>query len=504
VRPRIALREYLLARLDTLAGRLPAARERALTAWQLAPDGPVTDTELRARIAAELARTNLTTGHGAAAADWAQRALALVPAGSDAAQDSPGTLLLAAALQGRPEEALVPLAGLPRVISDPTAGDLDGMIARGLLSLWSGDVEQAILDLAPVVRLTRRDGPAHLTLGAGAYLSEAQYRAGDWDTAISEAEIGIALALDLDHVRTLPLLHAVAAAPLANRGEFAAAAAHVERALATADQVGDMQTMLWARTAAARLGRASGDAAAVHAAVEPLARAGDLDGVNEPGIAAWRCHYAWALAELGRPVDAAAVLDGAAQRATDRRLPVEQLAASAGRADLALRGGDIDLAVRLVADAAREHYRAVTWHPFERATFDLTHGITARRAGERREAADALRRALQVFTRLRARPWLAQAESELDRCGVTRRPRRSSGARSPRAELTATETVVTRLVASGLSNREIAAHLVVSVKTVEYHVSNALAKAGVTSRTQLATWHLNRPGESRPDEPFRG
>ncbi|MDT7578216.1 MAG: hypothetical protein QOH17_4549, partial [Pseudonocardiales bacterium] len=52
--------------------------------------------------------------------------------------------------------------------------------------------------------------------------------------------------------------------------------------------------------------------------------------------------------------------------------------------------------------------------------------------------------------------------------------------------LTAQELVVARRAAAGLSNRELAAELVVSVKTVEYHLRNAFAKLGVTSRRQLA------------------
>jgi DNA-binding CsgD family transcriptional regulator len=250
--------------------------------------------------------------------------------------------------------------------------------------------------------------------------------------------------------------------------------------------------MLWAHTAAARLGRARGDALAVQAAVEPLVRAVGLDAVDDPSIAPWQCHYAWALAETGRLADAEAVLDDVARVADERRLPSTRLGISTGRADLALRRGDTDMALHLVTDAARDHYAAASRHPFQRARFDLMHGIVARRSGARRDAAEALRRARDVFYRLRAKPWLAQAEFELDRCGVARRPPRSS---SPSVELTATETVVTRLVASGLTNREIAAHLVVSVKTVEYHVSHSLAKAGVTSRTQLATWHLSRSAD---------
>ena len=55
-----------------------------------------------------------------------------------------------------------------------------------------------------------------------------------------------------------------------------------------------------------------------------------------------------------------------------------------------------------------------------------------------------------------------------------------------RAGLTAQELVVGRLAEAGRSNREIAAELVVSIKTVEYHLRNAFNKLGITSRRQLA------------------
>jgi non-specific serine/threonine protein kinase len=54
--------------------------------------------------------------------------------------------------------------------------------------------------------------------------------------------------------------------------------------------------------------------------------------------------------------------------------------------------------------------------------------------------------------------------------------------------LTRTEWAISQLLAEGLSNREIAARLVVSHRTVEGHVANALMKLGFTSRSQIATW----------------
>jgi DNA-binding CsgD family transcriptional regulator len=51
---------------------------------------------------------------------------------------------------------------------------------------------------------------------------------------------------------------------------------------------------------------------------------------------------------------------------------------------------------------------------------------------------------------------------------------------------------VARLVCAGKSNREVAAELIISVKTVGYHLGNTYAKLGVNTRTQLAAL-LNRP-----------
>ena len=61
-------------------------------------------------------------------------------------------------------------------------------------------------------------------------------------------------------------------------------------------------------------------------------------------------------------------------------------------------------------------------------------------------------------------------------------------ARTPGWPLTAREVEVVRLVGRGLANKEIARELVVSVRTVEAHITNALNKLDMRSRAQLAIW----------------
>ena len=83
--------------------------------------------------------------------------------------------------------------------------------------------------------------------------------------------------------------------------------------------------------------------------------------------------------------------------------------------------------------------------------------------------------------RIGAAPWADRARAELSATGVT--TPRPSRAGLPR--LTPQELQVARLAAQGLSNRDIAAQLFLSPRTVGYHLYKAYPKLGVTSRSQL-------------------
>jgi DNA-binding NarL/FixJ family response regulator len=131
---------------------------------------------------------------------------------------------------------------------------------------------------------------------------------------------------------------------------------------------------------------------------------------------------------------------------------------------------------------------STAYKPFELARTALYYGERLRRAGERRRARARLADALATFSRLGARPWSSRAEAELRASGQTRAPQRSYG-----SLLTPSEQQVAALVADGLSNREIAERLFVSVRTVEMHISNAYRKLGIRSRTGLARYVLTDP-----------
>jgi DNA-binding NarL/FixJ family response regulator len=115
-----------------------------------------------------------------------------------------------------------------------------------------------------------------------------------------------------------------------------------------------------------------------------------------------------------------------------------------------------------------------------RALCDL--GAALRRTNHRREARAPLAESLEIATDCGAEPLAARARDELLAAGA--RPRRTA-LRGPDA-LTASERRVAELAAAGRANREIAAELVVTVRTVEFHLSRAYTKLGVKSRLALA------------------
>ena len=83
---------------------------------------------------------------------------------------------------------------------------------------------------------------------------------------------------------------------------------------------------------------------------------------------------------------------------------------------------------------------------------------------------------------LGARPYLETSDRELAACGRRHTPR----GQTTEPGLTSQEFAVARLATKGLSNKQIARELVISTKTVEYHLSHVYAKLHVSSRVQLA------------------
>jgi DNA-binding NarL/FixJ family response regulator len=153
----------------------------------------------------------------------------------------------------------------------------------------------------------------------------------------------------------------------------------------------------------------------------------------------------------------------------------------------------------LVADdpdeAVAAFDRSLTLHAagvdrLEAARTRLLYGMRLRRAGRRVAAREQLHAARRDFLAMDLTVWAQRAADEL--AGTGERAVRSR-AGSIRQALTSQETRVALLVAQGMTNREVAASLFLSPKTVEHHLGAVLRKRGLRSRTELAVAMAGEP-----------
>ena len=138
--------------------------------------------------------------------------------------------------------------------------------------------------------------------------------------------------------------------------------------------------------------------------------------------------------------------------------------------------GDVLTAERLLERSAEETRSGTV--PLDLGRALLVLGSARRRARHYGSARVALDEAFAIFGRLGAVLWAERARQELARI-----PGRRSGRRDA---LTEAEARIAALVAEGRSNKEVAASLFVSVKTVEAALTRVYEKVGVRSRAELA------------------
>jgi DNA-binding CsgD family transcriptional regulator len=209
----------------------------------------------------------------------------------------------------------------------------------------------------------------------------------------------------------------------------------------------------------------------------------ERQGVDEPGARwQWQVPYAHALIASDRLDDAAAVVADYETRAANRGLRSAMANAATLRGLLHAARKENDEA-QAAFDRGIEHAQAVSV-PFDRALLELAYGRFLRRAGRRNAAVAMLDAARERFASLGATPYAERCAGELSASGIRFARSPESGSRG--IGLTPQEGAVARLVAEGLTNREVASQLVVSLNTIEYHLKNVYSKLGITSRSQLA------------------
>jgi DNA-binding CsgD family transcriptional regulator/tetratricopeptide (TPR) repeat protein len=307
------------------------------------------------------------------------------------------------------------------------------------------------------------------------HLAEVECWLGDWERAGTHVSEALEIAGQTGQRRMANLALSVRARLEACTGRTAAAREQAERGLALATASGDA----WAATAhLAVLGFAA------LAERQPVLAAGYLSradefvssmGLAEPAGHRFHADYVEAVAGSGDLVRAAALAERLAERAGSTPYPWLLAASARARAIVQAATGELDAAIASVEEALLVHQHARL--PFERARTLLVAGQIRRRRKEKLLAREMLLAARAIFDGLGAPGWSARSGQELARLGLRR---------SLWCDLTPSEEAIARMVANGLTNREVASALFISHKTVEANLSRIFRKLGIRSRRELS------------------
>ena len=349
-------------------------------------------------------------------------------------------------------------------------------------ALWLGDAArfEALLDRAAGIARDRGElGILADVLGTRAvHLALFAQRHREASVAAEEAN-GIVRELGAANVRLLPL--AALAIVAAVHGDLGEARRLGEETLALARDRGLELRASSAVHALALADMAEGRWDEALALLETLSDPADpVVGIVAPDLIE-------AAARAGRPDRAAAGLERyeawARLSGTPETLP--RVASCRGLVATGAEAGRHLAEAAAGADAAR---------PFDRPRIHLLVGEHLRREGARVAAREQLRAALDGFEAIGAAPWAERARAELRASGETARRRDPDGA----AELTPQERHIAGLVGRGLTNKEVAAQLYLSPRTIDAHLRNVFGKLGISSRRELRDLAREVAAEAAP------
>jgi DNA-binding CsgD family transcriptional regulator len=464
--------EHLRCRFDMWRGQPVLARDRLL---RLAADVGAAAPFMAAVMYGHAALTGVWLGdlRGAAAAIDAAEQLAPPSSAPPLAVLAPAALL--DLLSGNDAR------GRARLSSIREAGGLDPLgteqlplvVALGLFA--DGEVEAALTLVEETVLAAR----AHAAVGLLPFqlprLAMLQFAAGRWHAAISTATEAVEAARYTGWLTELPAANAVLALVAAGHGRADECRASAAVALEGARRAGAPMVAAQAQLALGVLELGAGRPREAQRYLELVAAFAQDCGLVENAVVSWlpdlvECHLRTGEVEAAR-VGLAELAEAAARGG---RIRLE--AAYARCLGLAAPGTD-------EAEAHLQHSAALAERagaPFEQARSLLCLGQLYRRDRRRGIARKPLAAALAIFDYLAAESWAEQVRVELNATGVEVERKTADLSR-----LSPQERCVAAAAAEGLTNQQTAMRLFLSVRTVEFHLSNAYRKLGISRRAQL-------------------
>jgi len=364
----------------------------------------------------------------------------------------------------RHEEPLakVPLAFRPSVQSAMLAG-------------WMGDLDGAHEQMLSIRRECIERGEEGELIFIGFHMVTQAIWRGDFTEAALVADDTMERAVQLGGDFPAFIGRTVRATVAAFNGEEDAARRDIAEALAAGERSNAYTLMQWTVDVLGFLEVSLGNYEAALTTLQPRLNLLAAAPSSTEIISAWFVPDAVeALIQAGRLTDAETVASTLQQNG--ERLDRAWMSAIAARCRgmVLAAQGELDGATRAAEGAMVEHDRLSM--PFERARTELLLGQLQRRNRRRDAAATTLRTALETFERLNSPLWAARTRESLARADI--HPARAS-------VLTASERRVAELAASGMTNRDVAAALFISVKTVEVNLTRIYRKLDIRSRAEL-------------------
>jgi DNA-binding CsgD family transcriptional regulator len=339
---------------------------------------------------------------------------------------------------------------------------------------WTDRLSQAREELVELLQRARELGDESSPPYVLAHLSLVECELGDLRIAHGRALEGQEAALQSGQRAVLAFNLALEALIEAQRGNEERASNAALDALRLAAETGVRQAELVATYALGQLELALDNPSAVVSRLEPLLAFVRREAIAEPSAIRFVVDYAEALIQIGRLDEAAEVLDWYEGHAERLGRASALAAARRCRGLLAAQTGDLEAALAAYGEALDRHAQVEL--PLDRGRTLLALGAAQRRAKRRREARATLEEALAVFEEIGAALWAERARAEL---------RRISGRAATPGALTPAEERVAALVAEGKTNREVAAALFLSDRTVEGHLARIFGKLGIRHRAEL-------------------
>jgi DNA-binding CsgD family transcriptional regulator len=355
----------------------------------------------------------------------------------------------------------------------PRAADRPELFLASI-DIWAGRLKEARPVLETLYEDVRERSDEYSRIQTAIYVVELEWRAGDWVKADQIADDIHTLAAEtgLDFPAVERYSKALMAA---SRGQVALARCLAAEGVQASELGHEHLFGALNRYVLGFLEFSLDNASEAQPHFDEVDRTLERMGIGDPGAVPFWGDAVECLLQLGEHERAKEMLGRLERQAEVLEHPWRDAIAARCRGLLQGAAGEQEAALDCLVEALAR-FEAIGF-PFERGRTLLALGVTQRRGRQKRTARESLEAALTVFDELGAPLWAERARAEWKRIG---------GRRSARGELSETERRVAELVAEGKSNREVAAALSMTVRTVEWNLSKVYAKLAVRSRTELA------------------